>query len=166
MQTWLQTNKSDLAALKYFASLGCAVRWSGFNCPWDTLTFTWLKVTLCRAGPVGGGITLGGAWKASSEHPSRPRVYMCLCVSLHTYVIRQIACESMLRKYVFHCISVMHAVPKAYTQTHVTVSGNLRDNSITGMGWDLLFPLWTANLSLSGCKLPLLHVESFSVPWV
>lgn len=141
MQTCSQNQQVwPCAAPKYFASLGCAVRWSGFNCPWDTLTFTWLKVTLCRVGPVGGDITLGRRWKALPVSICQGQECMCSCASPHTCVIR--ACVSMLCKYDITYAAAFQSCTLSKEFTFSLMFGNFRDDSIRGMGWDLLLSLW------------------------
>lgn len=84
MQTCFQNQQVwPCAVLKYYASWGCAVRWPGFNCPWDTLIFTWLTVTLCRAGPAGGGITLVGTWKALAARWTVKAKSVCMLQTTH-----------------------------------------------------------------------------------
>lgn len=70
--------------------------WSGFNCPWDKLTFTWLKITLCLRASRGGYYTKRHV-KALPEKICRGQGVSVL----HTYVIRHTVCVFMLCK---HCM--------------------------------------------------------------
>lgn len=142
MQTCFQNQQVwPCAVLKYYASWGCAVRWPGFNCPWDTLIFTWLTVTLCRAGPAGGGITLVGTWKALAARWTVKAKSVCMLQTTHAFM-HVFAVQK--QHYLFSHV----ARAQVHMQSHVLMFVNFRDNSIRGMDWDLLFSLWKRPICL------------------